>query len=152
MSDQKEIKLLFKHPEIRLRYVAPDVIKEFSQIAAMLRTNTVPATVLKLIARYREDQTSIRELQARNSELHRGIARYVEREAEMKELVSQFIQGTGKFNKMILAAAAEVLKKFSKSGAKRKPAARSAAAPGKKNAPHKKAGKKKAAVKQGRFL
>jgi hypothetical protein len=136
--------------EIRVRNPSKEVLKALPDVAAKLRSKTVPDTVERLILRYSGDQELLRQLQHRNNDLHQKIAKYMDREAEMRQLVELFITQTGKFNAMVVAGAKQVLRKFV--GTKKISAAKPRRVASAKRVPSKKAAAKKSKPKQGRLL
>jgi SMC interacting uncharacterized protein involved in chromosome segregation len=150
MSEKKQLTQLKKLPEIRVRDVSPDTAKTLIDIGAALKTRTVPDTITAMIRRFKSDQSNISQLQARNTELHKRIAKYVDSESEMKELIKNFIALTKRYNTMVATDAKKVLKKLT--GTKLKSSGRSAAAGKRQSVPVKKSTGKKKAVKQGRLL
>ncbi len=153
--DRKPLASTKKATEIRMRNLSPDTSKALISIGAFLNKRTVPDTLDSMIHRFMDDQTKMKQLQARNSDLHNRIGVYVEREAEMIALVREFITQTDRFNKMTTGEANKILKKFR--GTKKSTGGRGPVRPGSKIVPRKKAaGKRKAAgkkkLKQGRLL
>jgi SMC interacting uncharacterized protein involved in chromosome segregation len=150
MSEKKQLSQLKKIPEIRVRDVTPDTAKTLIDIGAVLKTRTVPDTITAMIRRFKSDQSNISQLQARNSELHRKIAKYVESESDFKNLLRAFVEMTNRYNKLCANESKLILRKLT--GTKKRPAGQPAKSPGSRIVPVKKAAGKKKAIKQGRLL
>lgn len=75
--------------EIRLRQVPQATYQALEKIAAGMREKTLTAALEKLILQYPQDQESIKQLQQRNTDLHKAIQRYLDRE----ELAGNIVRG-----------------------------------------------------------
>lgn len=130
--------------EFRIRNFDPALKKELQEIMK-LRPKQLPFesyAVEFLIRNYRSDQQLLKQVQSRNTDLHSKIARYVDREADMKALVEMFITNTERFNKMAVTDAKKVLKQFLKSGTVKRSAGQPGRSSIKKTVPKKKGGKR----------
>lgn len=96
--------------EIRLRDVAPDFIKKLEVIQKDLREKTATGAIEALVNGYSAAQSHLKQLAARNSELHKKLMVYFNQESNVKEnlkeyhdelqrqqrLVKQLLKGIGK--------------------------------------------------------
>lgn len=98
--------------DIRLR----DMPKEFEQTLLKIQTDlkkkTVTGAIESIVGSYFSNKDYLRQTLTRNSELHAKLARYVEREQQMKEAIEQFMKYTDKYNTQVLAEVKKIHAKF----------------------------------------
>jgi len=98
--------------DIRVRYVKPETWQALSEVGKLLREQYIPKTIVKLIHNYKGDQDLIRQLQARNNQLHAACAKLqADREGSIK-LIADFIKYTDRFNGMTVTRAKKILKQL----------------------------------------
>jgi adenylosuccinate synthase len=77
--------------EIRLRDVQPDFIKKLEAIQKDLKEKTATGTLERLVEGYANNQNFIKQLSARNTDLHKKLTRYYQLEETMKDSLSDHI-------------------------------------------------------------
>ncbi len=108
-----------RNRDIRVRYAKVETLKELAEVGRLLNERNAPAVVVKLIHRYKGDQQLIKQLQARNTQLHATLLKQLNKEDEMRKLLQQFILYTDKFNKMTVDKAKGLLKKLNAKGGRK---------------------------------
>lgn len=76
--------------EIRIRDASPELMKKVQTIRLHFREKQIPQAVIKLINSWQSDQAAIKQLQQRNTELHREINRYFSKETQMRDVIEGF--------------------------------------------------------------
>lgn len=103
-----------RNKEIRVRYVKPETLKALAECSAMMKEKTVPDTIVKLIHNYKNDQLLIKQLQARNTQLHAALLQMVKERLNVESFIKRFISDSSK----ALLKATKLQKDFSKRGTK----------------------------------
>jgi hypothetical protein len=77
-------------PEIRLRDVQPDLLKQLEIIQKDLKEKTATGAIEKLIKDYAGTREEISQLVKRNTELHKRLSFYVDRERNTTQLLKNY--------------------------------------------------------------
>jgi hypothetical protein len=76
--------------EIRLRDVAPDFIKRLEFIQKELKEKTATGAIEALVNGYTSAQSHLKQLAARNSELHKRLQVYFDQESNVKNNLTDY--------------------------------------------------------------
>lgn len=136
--------------EIRIRNVAPEIKKELHEIMK-LNPKKFPfesRVVEFLVMDYRSTQTALKQLQARNSQIHAQLLKLVEREGAVAAFVKslqEFIKDGDKAFKNLFSLSLKKSERLAKEFSGTAGSSRKARKPGSgnKTVPHKKRGGKK---------
>jgi hypothetical protein len=71
--------------EIRLRDVKPDFLKKLEIIQKDLKEKTATGAIERLVEGYANNQSFIKQLSQRNTDLHKRLTRYYQLEESMKD-------------------------------------------------------------------
>ena len=78
--------------EIRLRDVPKETMQKLQKVALIIRSAKTNTQLLeKMITKIVEDQESIKQLQARNNQLHAAIEKYYRKENASRQTLQSFI-------------------------------------------------------------
>lgn len=103
--------------EIRLRNVSKELMAKAEKCQSALRKKTITDTVETLFVRFFQDQESIRQLQQRNSQLHKAIQQYYNKENASRKIMQDFIrtgQIMAKDAKAFINGGKKLIKQFGK--------------------------------------
>jgi hypothetical protein len=76
--------------EIRLRDVSPELLRKIEFVKRELHEKQATTAIEKLIAKYPDLLTHIDQLSKRNTELHKKLAYYVDRENHTRTILQTY--------------------------------------------------------------
>lgn len=125
-GEQKQLKEinLGRDKEIRVRYVRKEDLQALTECGKLVGAKSIPTTVLKLIHSYKGDQSLIKQLTARNSQLNAALLEMMKERDKVARLLQEFISHTEKTSQAALVKSRKLLKDFNKGGTKKARSAR----------------------------
>jgi hypothetical protein len=103
--------------EIRLRNISSEVESDAKKVAEMLKEKTITGAMEKLPGQFIKDQSAIRQLQKRNSELHKSIGVYYAKEDKIQKIIVGFLnilEDQQKNTKILINEVKRIKKEFYK--------------------------------------
>lgn len=128
--------------ELRIRNFSEKHKQQLKEIMKVTKKPFESYAVEFLIENYLSDQSLIKQLEQRNSQLHAGFNKLMERENDVKDLLQAFLSQTVKYNNMIAAETKKLMKQFKKKGTVGATRKASGSARSTKTVPKKKGGKR----------